>query len=422
LDRGISSGGQGLSDPGPGPFGSSDLIVRIKREIRGEDLRAVALSRRFKATERRRQLGAAHAAMLVVIAVAIYDIFVVAAIHETEWTLIVSVNLAVAVGASAGLLVLRGPGRRHPQIVVSTMALGIVLACVLVGMAGRDLGVLALGFLLILPTVVTLVVPSRPWEHLLWLFAYAVASFSFLVFAPTDSLSLVERGDGAALLLVAIVVSFVGSVLRFRARANAHTQVVATRRLRQESETNRRALGSARSALELALRLDELTGVSNRRRLLEDLTVARARLGRAGESFGLLEVDLDFFKAVNDRSGHIAGDAVLHDVAAVFKRVSRATDGVYRFGGEEFVFLLPGANQAVTFAAAERIRAAVQDAAIAHPANPPTDVVTVSVGGVVVAPSDLEGTDEAWLERVDRALYRAKTEGRNRVVMETAEA
>jgi diguanylate cyclase (GGDEF)-like protein len=421
LDRGTSSDDQGLSDPERISFGSSDLIVRLKREIRGEELRAIGRNRRFMASERRRQRGAAHAAMLVTMAVAIYDIFVVATIHETERTLLIAVNLAVAVAAGAGLLVLRGPGRRHPHIVVSTMALGIALASVFVGIAGKDLGVLALGFLLILPTVVTLVVPSRPWEHLRWLLAFAVGAFSFLVLAPAESLNQVERGDGAALLLVAIVVSFVGSVLRFRARANAHTQVVVTRRLRQESEANRRALGLAQGELELALRLDVLTGLSNRRRLHEDLAIARARLGRTGESFGLLEADLDFFKAINDRSGHIAGDVVLHDIAAVFRRESRATDGVYRFGGEEFVFLLPSADAAVTLAAAERIRAAVQEAAISHPANPPTGVVTVSVGGAVVGPSDLQGTDEAWLERVDRALYRAKTEGRNRVVMETAD-
>ena len=71
---------------------------------------------------------------------------------------------------------------------------------------------LALGFLLILPTIVTLVVSSRPWEHLLWLLAYSVGAYSFLVLAPATSLSQVERGDAAALLLVAIVISFVGSV------------------------------------------------------------------------------------------------------------------------------------------------------------------------------------------------------------------
>jgi diguanylate cyclase (GGDEF)-like protein len=401
------------------PSDLRDWLARLQHAIRAEEFYAVERDRRFLAKERRRMRGSARAAMLVIIGAVGLDVVAFSAIHAEEAPLIVSLNMAIGVLALAGFLILGGIGRRRPDVVVFVVSLSIVLASVLLGILGTGLAILAGGYVLILPAIVTLVVPLRPWAHTVWLLAYAVAAYSLLILAPGAAFADAERGDLAVLFLVAMVASFVGSVLRFRARATGHMQRMAMLVLRREAEAHRRALTLAQADLERVVRLDQLTQVGNRLRLVEDLAIARSRLQRIGEPFGLLEIDLDHFKAINDRFGHLVGDTVLHDVAAIFDRVSRAGDSVYRFGGEEFMVLLAGADQAATAAAGERLRRAVLDAAIQNPGNRPTGLVTVSVGGAAIVAADVVQTDQAWLERADRALYRAKSHGRNRVVMET---
>jgi diguanylate cyclase (GGDEF)-like protein len=98
-------------------------------------------------------------------------------------------------------------------------------------------------------------------------------------------------------------------------------------------------------------------------------------------------------------------------------RPSRAEDEVYRFGGEEFLVLLHATDEAEARTAAERIRAAVEDLAIVHPANLPSGVVTTSIGVVLIRPVDLDASDDDWFARADAALYRAKDGGRNLVVL-----
>jgi len=394
-------------------------IASIAQFARAEAYYAVESSRRYQAVERRRQRGAARAAILVIVAAAAFDIAAFGAINGADAPLLIALNLGLISMALVGFLALRGWGRHHPDLVISILSLSIVATCAILGVLGRELAIFAIAYLLMLPGIVTLVVPARPWKHVVWLFGYAVGTFGFLVLAPATALSRTERMDVAMIATVAIVASFIGSVLQFRTRADGYMQFVAVQNLRHAADRDRRALSRARADLELAIRIDQLTEVGNRRRLREDLLAARARLDRMGGSFGLLELDLDRFKQVNDRFGHLVGDTVLRDVAAIFKQASRSTDVVYRFGGEEFIVLLPDADRAATIAAAERLRAAVESASIDNPGNAPTGVVTVSIGGAVIARIDLEQTDEGWLERADRSLYRAKTEGRNRVVMET---
>jgi len=400
----------------------SGRLEAIVRRVQARDFIAVELSPRFRAKERRHQQRAARAAMLVVVGAAAFDVLVFAMLHDSESPLLVGLNLAFAVLAVGGFVALGGVARRHPDAIVGAMSLLVAWTSVWLGIYGSGLTLLAFGYLLILPAVVALVVPSRPVVHAIWLLAYAVAAFGLVVASPVEALTRQERVEISVILVTAIAVSFVGSVLRFRARASAYMQLVAVTALRHEDERHRAALAQAQSELERAVRLDQLTQTGNRRRLNEDLLRARAHLLRSGGSFGLLELDIDRFKQVNDRFGHQIGDVVLRDLAAIFKRVSRDTDVVYRFGGEEFVVILAGADAAGIAAAAERLRTAVENAAIEHPDNLPSGVVTVSVGGTVIRPSDLGLRDEAWLDRADRAMYRAKAAGRNRVVMDTIEA
>jgi len=168
---------------------------------------------------------------------------------------------------------------------------------------------------------------------------------------------------------------------------------------------------------------DVLTGWNNRRylqvRLKEEL--ARARRDRA--SLVCLMLDVDHFKRVNDTWGHAAGDAVLRDLAGRVEGEVRASDVAARYGGEEFVVLLPSTDIAAGRSLAERIRRAVAE----HPFDLPGDesvTITVSIGVAGTGPApdddDLKTMGESLLARADVALYRAKSEGRNRVVVEGA--
>ncbi len=145
-------------------------------------------------------------------------------------------------------------------------------------------------------------------------------------------------------------------------------------------------------------RTDPLTGLANRRVWEEQVPVEIARANRGGEPLSLLVIDLDDFKAINDSQGHQAGDRLLKEVAAAWREVVRPTDLIARFGGDEFVVLLPGCSTATAVQLADRLRAAM-----------PREL-TCSVGVVEWSGDD----QEQFLERADVALYEAKAEGRNR--------
>ena len=125
-------------------------------------------------------------------------------------------------------------------------------------------------------------------------------------------------------------------------------------------------------------------------------------------------MDLDRFKAINDDLGHLAGDEVLKRSADILTASTRQEDGVYRFGGEEFVAIMQVADPAEALSAAERIRLALEALGLPNPGNPPSGLVTISIGVAVVGPDDLGSEDDEWLVRADAALYRAKAHGRNR--------
>ena len=155
---------------------------------------------------------------------------------------------------------------------------------------------------------------------------------------------------------------------------------------------------------------DPLTGVLNRRGFAMFYDRQRAQMRRAGKPVTLMVIDLDHFKAVNDRHGHMAGDKVLVQVASAIRQALRESDDVARFGGEEFMVLLPDADEHNALLVARRIRDALGNAANTDAALP---VVTVSIG-IGCHASEEESLD-ALLARTDAALYRAKQNGRDRV-------
>ncbi len=162
---------------------------------------------------------------------------------------------------------------------------------------------------------------------------------------------------------------------------------------------------------------DALTAVANRRRFNMTLVDEIRRAARTGNDLSLILVDIDYFKTFNDTYGHQQGDACLKAVAnAIRGVVRRASDLVARFGGEEFAVLLPNATTRTAAIVAENIRAAIEALQVEHP-DPSKAVLTVSAGyaslGSERLTTDLLATD--LIERADRALYRAKAAGRNRV-------
>lgn len=160
---------------------------------------------------------------------------------------------------------------------------------------------------------------------------------------------------------------------------------------------------------------DPLTGIGNRRAFDAALHLEWNRARSTEHSLGLLMIDIDHFKAINDALGHVAGDAVIRAVGhALQSSSSQSSDVLARYGGEEFACLLPDCSLRKAGVVAERMRATIEALAIGHPGSP-DGVVTVSVGVASVMP-DGAGSLEQFVRAADRALYAAKAGGRNRVV------
>jgi diguanylate cyclase (GGDEF)-like protein len=169
-------------------------------------------------------------------------------------------------------------------------------------------------------------------------------------------------------------------------------------------------------ALEQLLSTDALTGIANRRRFDAALAREWRRCARARAPLSLLMIDVDHFKAYNDRCGHQQGDACLRRVATLLSEaVGRPGDLVARYGGEEFVCLLPEIGQAGARAVATRLVAALHRAAIPHPASPLGARLTISIG--VATAAELSGDPAALFALADQLMYAAKHAGRNRLLL-----
>ncbi len=234
---------------------------------------------------------------------------------------------------------------------------------------------------------------ARPWTHLWW-YAHAVFAAAFMLLGFGVLRAFHTTG------------SFSG----------VFSQEELMRRLRSEkerAEVAARELMRANQRLEQLAATDSLTGVANRRRLIAGAQreCERARCGRT--PLALLLIDIDHFKAVNDRYGHAAGDAVLKRFAEEGVAVLREIDLMGRIGGEEFAVVLPGADSDEALHVAQRLRAAASAMVVRDVADPEFRV-TVSVGVAVLG---ADGTDpQSLLRAADHRLYLAKGAGRDRVV------
>lgn len=178
--------------------------------------------------------------------------------------------------------------------------------------------------------------------------------------------------------------------------------------------SNQEALQDQVERLSRLAFLDTLTQLPNRRFAEIRLESACNELNRYGWSFGLLFIDVDHFKLINDTYGHGAGDEMLRMVARTLSAGLRPSDVLARWGGEEFLAVIRNAEGGALEACAERCRSLVEHSGLRRGPGVPPIVVTVSVGGTVARPGELP-TDT--VSRADAAMYRSKTEGRNRVTM-----
>jgi diguanylate cyclase (GGDEF)-like protein len=176
------------------------------------------------------------------------------------------------------------------------------------------------------------------------------------------------------------------------------------------------ALVAARAEARLQAAHDGMTGLWNRVAILDALQRELARGQRERHSVAVAMIDDAHFKAVNDRVGHLGGDGVLCHVAGRLAAALRAYDPIGRYGGEEFLVVLPTCDRKMATTVAERLRRMVADSPISDPA---ALSVTVSIG-VAVSDPDSPATALALVGRADGALYRAKAAGRNRVVVAAA--
>ncbi|MCB1508148.1 MAG: PleD family two-component system response regulator [Hyphomicrobiaceae bacterium] len=174
---------------------------------------------------------------------------------------------------------------------------------------------------------------------------------------------------------------------------------------------------SVEQTMEMAI-TDALTGLYNRRYLEGHLSTLVDQATNRGRPLSLLLTDIDFFKKVNDTYGHDAGDDVLREFGERLRRSVRGIDMACRFGGEEFVLVMPDTDKAYAMLIAERIRQRVEAEPIPVAGGRQHLGVTISVGVATV--ESAEDTPETLMKRADLALYEAKRQGRNRVVADAA--
>ncbi|MDZ4812489.1 MAG: diguanylate cyclase [Pseudomonadota bacterium] len=253
---------------------------------------------------------------------------------------------------------------------------------------------------------------------LIGIVVYAAVSFGLLpknIFTEYGILF----GSAAEMVLLSFALAFRINELQ-RENHQLHAENAERMELRVNQRTNElnEALGELQSAnrrLREYSQRDGLTGAHNRYFLDEELERALKIAHERGEPLSLLMVDIDHFKLINDRYGHLAGDSCLCAVASKLRSCIRETDDfVARFGGEEFVVLLPGADRRTANARAELLRKEIEAMRVSHAEQ--KLAVTVSIG-FTTQPRNRLGHARELLQQADRALYVAKEQGRNRVVM-----
>jgi len=315
---------------------------------------------------------------------------------------------AVLLATAASLLSRRARVPSEPlALAVLLVAFGAALLGLALMPSGRVLGVAQLAIILV---GAGLVLPwSQRWHAAgVWAAVAMATAFAISPLAVT-----LPAGEGLQLMvavLMAAATSVIGQGLWQGRLRSMLEQQFALRHLSRYAQRQEAHVTELNRELNRVARRDSLTGVGNRLALDE----AVARLLDQGDRlrpmrFALVLFDIDHFKAYNDEHGHLAGDAALGRLGEILRRATRGDDLAFRYGGEEFLLLLPEVDLTGGLAVAERVRvAAAEDRAGGLPP------FTVSGGVALCDPAD--GRDpEPLLRRADAALYLAKRGGRNRI-------
>ena len=396
---------------------------------------AALRDRRLRAVYRRELQNSVHYSALAIgagiaaaVVAGLFEVPGVAALY-----LVLMLPLAV-IALAAGMAV-RKRGRRY------AVPLGMLVG--FVPMVSISVSIffvpqnqaIAIGSLGLIPVGVAVFLPLERRAHLVWLAVVDVLYVAVVIemwssgMDPSHPIAMLITG------LIATCLSAAANAVQLSRRFQMNGQLLAVRGLygrmkeheldlrrqdeflfmQQETLVVQQAeLLRLNEELETIARMDALTGLGNRLRLNEDLASLAARIERSGGTAGLLLMDLDRFKRLNDTCGHLAGDAALRGVADVLRKTSRSGDGVYRYGGEEFLVLLHDCDEAALQMAGQRYLTAIQAAGMPHPDNPPYGLVTASAGATELSQANCTDIDSA-LHDSDEALYEAKENGRNRL-------
>jgi diguanylate cyclase (GGDEF)-like protein len=300
---------------------------------------------------------------------------------------VVRASAAAIVVATGFFQKLPGKSRWMPFMAKVRLVIAVAASVIAAGMLDRGYGYGVAGLVVIILTGPYVAIDSRDLRMTNFLILAALVPVMFAV--DVDRFDVI--GTVAFALLAVVVSTLLGRVLE---------------------SSNRRAF-----ALDLELhhdaRTDALTGLANRRGMEERGSIELKRAKRARTPVSVILCDLDHFKKVNDRYGHEAGDTVLGRAATVLLGALRQTDALGRWGGEEFIAVLPATDARGAAGVAERMRAFIADALFdGLPGG-----VTISVGGATLpVVDDLTTAWEDLVKEADQNLYRAKSDGRNRVV------
>jgi diguanylate cyclase (GGDEF)-like protein len=322
---------------------------------------------------------------IILLGFGLWDAFV----DPAHWRLAFTARLIGAVVVISSGLFQKLPGRAHwmPALAKLRLVTAVIASAVAFAMLDRGYGFGAAGLVVIILTGPYIAVDARDLRVTNLLVIAALVPVMFMVsLAPFDII-----GTAVFVLLAVATSTLLGRVLE---------------------TSNRRAF-----ALELELhrdaRTDSLTGLNNRRAMLERGRVEMKRAKRTATPVSVILCDLDHFKNINDRYGHETGDTALVKTALVLRSALRESDALGRWGGEEFMAILPATDANGAYEVAERMRLAIERTTF----DGHQEGATISLG--VATSLSLEDPVFEWdlmLKEADQRLYRAKHEGRNRVV------
>jgi diguanylate cyclase (GGDEF)-like protein len=314
---------------------------------------------------------------------------------------------AAAICAAAALLTRRGAFRAEPLgLVCMLAAFGVALLGEALTPDGRMLGTAQLAMILV---GVGLFLPWNQRWHVAGVVTSVVCTAAFVVSPLGAQLGANDGGNLIVAVLMAAAVSMIGHRLsQGRARAMLEQQFTL-RRLSRYAHRQEAHVTELNHELNLVARRDSLTGIGNRLALDEAIVRLLNQSDRFRPSpFALILFDLDHFKAYNDAHGHQAGDAALGRIGAILLSATRGTDVAFRYGGEEFLLLVPDVDLNGAIAVAERVRVATEES---------DGLPSFTISGGVAMWDPIDGRDpQPLVRRADTALYFAKRAGRNRIV------